>query len=478
MDIFRRPRRSRGGIESFHSGPFGPTRQAFVHRRRFPQMARIAFLNIALQPLAARRRPPRRFLHRHAKVDDQILVREAENIVFESPHPGEELVAHVHGHAGALMGKVRTDVAVGQHQPARAERLLEFPLRLQPVAGIEQRREVRVHLFEAAEFAGQVPRDGVAEERFVTREAEIGVRDAAGIESAIQQFHLRAFAGTIDAFDRQQFSTSGHKRVSVARRCQGGNRSARGNEFPRAKIRPMPVDPSTVATAVARIRERIASAATQARRRPEEIRLVAVTKTLGAEAVRAAFEAGVRDFGENRVQEWEAKSAQVGRLAGATFHMIGHLQRNKARRAAALFDRVDSIDSISLARKLDQAAAEEGCRLPVLIEVRLSEEPAKSGIEPESLDALASVVAGLHHLAFLGLMTVPPWSEDPESARPYFRRLRELRNHLAKRLGRPLPVLSMGMTNDFEVAIEEGATEVRVGTAIFGRRSKPKAGNP
>jgi pyridoxal phosphate enzyme (YggS family) len=240
----------------------------------------------------------------------------------------------------------------------------------------------------------------------------------------------------------------------------------------------MPADPSSIAAAAARVRERMASAATRAGRRPGEIHLIAVTKTLGAEAVRAAYEAGVRDFGENRVQEWETKFAEVGRPAGARFHMIGHLQRNKARRAAALFDRVDSIDSIALARKLDQAAAEEGVRLPVLIEVRLSEEPAKSGIEPESLESLAMVVAALEHLDLQGLMTVPPWSEDAESARPYFRRLRELRDRLSRRLGRSLPVLSMGMTNDFEVAIEEGATEVRVGTAIFGRRPKPLAENP
>jgi pyridoxal phosphate enzyme (YggS family) len=218
----------------------------------------------------------------------------------------------------------------------------------------------------------------------------------------------------------------------------------------------------------------MARAAARARRRAEEIRLVAVTKTLGAEAVRAAYEAGVRDFGENRVQEWEAKRPQVGGLEGATIHMIGHLQRNKARQAAVIFDRIDSIDSLALARKLDQVAAEEGLRLAVLIEVRLSEEPTKNGIEPESLEALGMSVMALRNLNLLGLMTVPPWSEDPEPARPYFVRLRDLRDQLAARLDRPLPVLSMGMTNDFEVAIEEGATEVRIGTAIFGRRMRPQ----
>ncbi len=211
----------------------------------------------------------------------------------------------------------------------------------------------------------------------------------------------------------------------------------------------------------------------RAGREASEIRLVAVTKTKGADALLAAYAAGVREFGENRVQEWEKKQPLVGDLPGAVFHMIGHLQRNKARKAVALFDRVDSVDSLALARKLDESADEAGRIVPVLIEVRLSEEPAKTGIEPESLDGMAEVVAGLAHLDLQGLMTVPPWSEDPESARPYFRRLAELRGRVSERLGRKLPRLSMGMTNDFEVAIEEGATEVRVGTAIFGRRPKP-----
>jgi pyridoxal phosphate enzyme (YggS family) len=235
----------------------------------------------------------------------------------------------------------------------------------------------------------------------------------------------------------------------------------------------MPVSPQTIAEAVQRVRERIAMAAARAGRAASEIRLVAVTKMKTAEAVRAAYAAGLRDFGENRVQEWEGKRTRVGDLEGAVFHMIGHLQRNKARRAVTIFDRVDSVDSLALARKLEEAAAEAGCVLPILIEVRLSQEPAKTGIEPESLGHLAESVEGLAHLKLLGLMTVPPWSEDPEPARPYFRRMRELRERLAPSLGRPLPVLSMGMSHDFEVAIEEGATEVRVGTAIFGRRPKP-----
>lgn len=217
----------------------------------------------------------------------------------------------------------------------------------------------------------------------------------------------------------------------------------------------------------------MAKAAARADRDVSRICLVVVTKTKSAEAVRAAYAAGVRAFGENRVQEWEKKQPVAGELPGAVFHMIGHLQRNKARKAVAIFDCVDSVDSLALARKLDESAGDAGRVVPVLIEVRLSEEPAKTGIEPESLDRLAEAIAGFSHLELQGLMTVPPWSEDPEPARLYFRRLAELRDGLSERLGRELPRLSMGMTNDFEIAIEEGATEVRVGTAIFGRRPKP-----
>lgn len=232
----------------------------------------------------------------------------------------------------------------------------------------------------------------------------------------------------------------------------------------------MPAESTSITAALARVHERITRAAERAGRLPSEIRLVAVTKTFGAETVHAAYEAGVRDFGENRVQEWEAKAARAGRLDGATVHMIGHLQRNKAPRAAALFDRVDSIDSLALARKLDQAAAARDSRLPVLIEVRLSTEASKSGIEPESLGSLAGGILELGHLSLEGLMTIPPWSEDPEDARPYFAGLRELRERLSARFARPFPVLSMGMSHDFEVAIDEGSTEVRLGTAIFGAR--------
>lgn len=216
----------------------------------------------------------------------------------------------------------------------------------------------------------------------------------------------------------------------------------------------------TVKERLEQVEERIARAAARVGRRREEITLIAVTKTFPAAAIREAYEAGLRDFGENYVQEFEAKRPQVADLAGARFHLIGHLQSNKARRAAELFDSIQTVDTAKLARRLNEC----GRKLEVMIEVRLSEEATKSGIEPERLEELVTVVGGMEHLDLRGLMTMPPWFEDPERARPYFARLRELAARFS------LPCLSMGMSDDFEVAIEEGATHIRVGTALFGPR--------
>ncbi len=220
-----------------------------------------------------------------------------------------------------------------------------------------------------------------------------------------------------------------------------------------------------------RLQERIARAAHRAGRREEEITLIGVSKTHPAEVIREAYEAGLRHFGENRVQEWEGKRAGTEGLA-ATWHLIGHLQSNKAARAARLFHSVDSVDDFALAQKLDRARAEAGIvgKLRVLIEVRVAQEETKSGAEIEALPALVEKVAGLPRLELAGLMCLPPFLEEPEKVRPYFRRLRELGQELRGKLGLALPVLSMGMSHDFEVAIEEGATEVRVGTALFGTR--------
>jgi PLP dependent protein len=226
---------------------------------------------------------------------------------------------------------------------------------------------------------------------------------------------------------------------------------------------------SLIAENLERVRERIARAAARAGREASDITIVAVSKTFSAAAIRSAFEAGLRHFGENRVQERESKAPEVSDLA-ATWHLVGHLQSNKARRAAHLFSRVDSVDSVALAQKLQSAAAEEQKKLPVLIEVHLSEEAAKSGVSESDLPALGEAIVKMPQLDLLGLMTVPPYFDDSERARPYFKRLRGVRDGLSRALGKSLPVLSMGMSHDFEIAIEEGATEIRIGTAIFGER--------
>jgi pyridoxal phosphate enzyme (YggS family) len=221
-----------------------------------------------------------------------------------------------------------------------------------------------------------------------------------------------------------------------------------------------------------RVRERIAMAARKAGRRSEEITLIGVSKTQPADAIRGAYEAGLRHFGENRVQEWEGKRAALGDLQ-ASWHLVGHLQSNKASRAAGLFHSVDSLDDFVLAQRLERArdGQNDSRKLRVLLEVRVEEEESKTGVKFEEAAELAERVLALPRLELAGLMCIPPYLEDAEQVRPYFRRLRELRDSLARTIGRELPVLSMGMSHDFEVAIEEGATEVRVGTAIFGGRT-------
>jgi len=220
-----------------------------------------------------------------------------------------------------------------------------------------------------------------------------------------------------------------------------------------------------------RIQARIAAAAAHSGRRPEDITLIGVSKTHPAIAIQEAYQAGVRHFGENRVQEWEVKRVGTNNLA-ATWHLIGHLQSNKAAKAAKLFHTVDSVDDLALAQKLDRARGESSIpgKLRVLVEVRVAQEETKTGAEIGGLPELGEKIAALPHLELAGLMCIPPYLLEAERVRPYFRRLRELRDDLKTKLGLPLPVLSMGMSHDFEVAIEEGATEVRVGTALFGGR--------
>jgi len=221
-----------------------------------------------------------------------------------------------------------------------------------------------------------------------------------------------------------------------------------------------------------RVQERMASAAQRAGRRAEEITLIGVSKTHPAEAIRAAYAAGLRHFGENRVQEWEGKQEAVQDLRAMVVHLIGHLQSNKAARAAKLFDAVDSVDDFPLAQRLERAHNEsgKGTKLRVLIEVHIGGEASKTGVALADLPALAEGIVAMPALYLAGLMCIPPFADNIDESRPFFRRLRELRDDLAKRLRRELPVLSMGMSHDFTVAIEEGATEVRVGTAIFGAR--------
>jgi len=227
---------------------------------------------------------------------------------------------------------------------------------------------------------------------------------------------------------------------------------------------------------IASIHERIAAATRRTGRDPKHIALMAVSKTHPPERIREAYEAGLRLFGENRVQEFASKIGALQNLPDAEWHMIGHLQTNKAGKTVELFNAVDSVDSLKLAEKLDAAARQIGKNLSVLIEINVGGEAAKSGVAPDSpaLEELLLAAPRLERLMFHGLMTVPPFTDDQRAARPYFQKLRELRDAIAARKlpGVSMDVLSMGMSHDFEVAIEEGSTCVRVGTAIFGERMK------
>ena len=225
----------------------------------------------------------------------------------------------------------------------------------------------------------------------------------------------------------------------------------------------------SIADNLAHLHEQITEACRRANRPESEVALMAVTKVHPVERLLEAYAAGQRLFGENRVQEFQEKSSKVKHLPGAEFHLIGPLQSNKTAKAAELFDAIDAVDSLKIAQRLNTAAATLGKKLPVLVEVKLSHEESKHGLAPEELPGLLAAMDELESIATVGLMTVPPWSEDAEVARPYFRKLRELRDESVARFPR-VTQLSMGMSNDFIVAIEEGSTCIRVGTALFGRR--------
>ncbi len=232
---------------------------------------------------------------------------------------------------------------------------------------------------------------------------------------------------------------------------------------------------AALAGRAAEVRARVARAAERVGRDPAAITVIAVTKTVPAAVVRSAHRLGFTIFGENRVQEAQAKIGELGR-EGMRWELIGHLQSNKAARAVELFDRVQSVDSVRLAALLDTHAAQRAAPLPVLLEVNVAGEASKSGFAPDDLAEAVRVIAALPHVQLEGLMTIAPLAERPEDARPVFRRLRELRDEL--RVTVPIVPnggwheLSMGMSDDFEVAIEEGATVVRIGRALFGERPK------
>ena len=232
----------------------------------------------------------------------------------------------------------------------------------------------------------------------------------------------------------------------------------------------------SIAENINALQETISRATKRTGRSPSDVVLMAVTKTHPPERIREAYHAGLRLFGENRVQEFAGKAPALADLRDAEWHMIGHLQTNKAAKAVELFGAVDSVDSLKLAEKLDAAAQKLNKKLPVLIEINVGGEAAKTGVAADSpeLNELLKAAPRFEALEFRGLMTVPPLTDDPGGARPYFRELRTLRDSVAARklAAIRMDVLSMGMSHDFEVAIEEGSTCVRVGTAIFGERPK------
>ena len=228
----------------------------------------------------------------------------------------------------------------------------------------------------------------------------------------------------------------------------------------------------SIAENLAHLHQQIAEACRRAKRSEHEVALMAVSKVHPVEVILEAYAAGQRLFGENRVQEFQEKSRHLAALTDAEFHLIGPLQSNKTTRAAELFHSIDAVDSLKIAERLNTTATALRKKLPILVEVKLSHEESKHGLAPTDLPALLAAIERLDAIEAVGLMTVPPWSLDPEPARPYFRELRRLRDE-SQRLHPNLTQLSMGMSNDFTVAIEEGSTCVRVGTALFGKRTPP-----
>ncbi len=234
----------------------------------------------------------------------------------------------------------------------------------------------------------------------------------------------------------------------------------------------LPPDQSSFESRLAIVEERIRRALALSGRSRSDVTLVAVSKKFSSENILIAYRSGLRHFGENYVQEFAEKRPQLGEVPDATFHLIGHLQSNKAKVATELFDVIQTVDSPKLLRRLDDFAREAGKTIEASIEVKLSDEPSKTGVSAEGIPAILESAAGCSGIQLNGLMTIPPFSENPEDSRPYFHQLAAL----AKQFG--LPKLSMGMSADFEIAIEEGATAIRIGTALFGKRPRPAGSAP
>jgi len=234
----------------------------------------------------------------------------------------------------------------------------------------------------------------------------------------------------------------------------------------------LPPDQSSFENRLAIVEERIQRALSRSGRNRSDLTLVAVSKKFSSENILIAYRSGLRHFGENYVQEFADKRPQLGELADATYHLIGHLQSNKAKLASELFNVIQTVDSPKLLRRLDDFARESGKTIEAFIEIKLSDEPSKTGVSAAGIPAILESAAGCSSVQLSGLMTIPPFSEDPEDSRPYFQEL----SLLAQRF--KLPKLSMGMSADFEIAIEEGATAIRVGTALFGKRPRPPASAP
>ncbi|MFL6450719.1 MAG: YggS family pyridoxal phosphate-dependent enzyme [Bryobacteraceae bacterium] len=234
----------------------------------------------------------------------------------------------------------------------------------------------------------------------------------------------------------------------------------------------LPLDQSSFENRLADVEERIQRALLLSGRSRSDVTLVAVTKKFSSENILIAYRSGLRHFGENYVQEFAEKRPELGELQGVTYHLIGHLQSNKARLATELFMVIQTVDSPKLLRRLNDAAGNQGKTVEALLEIKLSDEMSKSGAGPEAISAIVQAAADCPNVNLTGLMTIPPFSEDPEDSRPYFRKLAALGKEYQ------LTKLSMGMSADFEIAIEEGATAIRVGTALFGKRPRPAAASP